>query len=125
GGSRYLRSVTAEDAIPEKHRLLHLSEMFNRHTGAARARVVAVDLDVFDRRIRPRVNLDSATVGIEEGCFPDVVRFDRRFLSRPGGEGPGARDLEAAQNGLSRHPIAEIDDVVDDGRIAREVGIRD
>ena len=85
--------------------------------------VVPVDLDVFDRRIRPRVNLESAAVGIEEGRLPDVVRFDRRLLSGPGGEGPGACDLEAAQNGLSRHAIAEINDVVDDRGIAREVGI--
>ena len=40
--SGYLRAVAAEDAIAEEHRLLHLSEMFNRHAGAARARVVPV-----------------------------------------------------------------------------------
>ena len=101
-----------------EHRVLHLPEVLDRHAAAAGARVVSVDLDLLDRRIRPRVDLDAAAVGVEERRLADVVRFDRRLLARAGGEVVRAGDLEAAQHGLPRHAVAEIDHVVDDGGIA-------
>ena len=76
-----LRAVVAEDAVAERGRLLHLVEMLDRHAASAGAGVVSVDLDLLDRGIRPRVDLDPAAVGIEEQRLADVVRLDRRALA--------------------------------------------
>ena len=47
------------------------------------------------------------------------------LLAGAGGEVVGAGDLEAAQHGLARDAVAEIDDVVDDGGIAGRLAIGD
>ena len=77
-----LRAVVAEDAVAEEHRVLRLSEVLDRDAAAARAGVVAVDLDVLDRRVGARVDLDAAAVGVEERRLADVVRLDRRLARR-------------------------------------------
>ena len=118
GGSGDLGAVVAEDAVAEQGRILHLIEVLDRDAAAARAGVVAEDLDLLDRRIRPRVDLDPAAVGVEERRLAHVVRLDRRPLAGAGREVVGAGDPEPAHDGLARDAVAEIDDVVDDGRIA-------
>ena len=96
-------------------RVLHLLEVLDRDAAAAGARVVVVDLDLLDRRVRPRVNLDAAAVGVEERRLAHVVGLDRRLVAGAGREVLRAGDLEAAQHGLARDAVAEIDDVIDDG----------
>ena len=125
GRSGRLRAVVAEDAVAEERRVLGLAEVLDRDAAAARARVVAGDLDILNRRIGARVDLDAAAVGVEESRLADVVRFDRRLLAGAGGEVVGAGDLESAQHGLARHPVAEVDDVVDHSGMARRVRVGD
>src|SRR6476619_3664375 len=60
GGSRNLRAVVAEDAMSKDHGILCLSKVLNRNAGSARARVIPVDLDMFNRGIGPCINLDAA-----------------------------------------------------------------
>ena len=125
GRSRDLRSVIAEDAVAEERRLLHLAEVLDRDAAAARARVVAVHLDPFNRRIRPGVDLDPAAVGVEERRLAHVVRFNRRAFAGAGREVVGARDLEAAQDRFWCDPVAEVDDVVHHGWMTRSLSVGD
>ncbi len=117
-GAGDLRAVVAEDAVAEDGRVLDLVEMLDRDPAAAGAGVVAVDLDVLDRRIRPRVDLDAAAVRVEERRLPHIVRLDRRALAGAGREVVGPGDPEAAQHGLAADAVPEIDDMVDDRRMA-------
>ena len=113
--SRGLRAVVAEDAVAKQHGVARLAEMLDRDAAAARARVVAEDLDVLDGGVGACVDLDPAAIGVEERRLADIVRLDWRFVARPGREIVGAGDLESAKHGFSRDAVAEIDNVVDDG----------
>src|SRR4051812_39311413 len=61
-GPGRLRAVVAEDAVAKENRIVRSAEMLDRDAAAARAGVVVGDLDVLDRRIGARVDLDGATV---------------------------------------------------------------
>ncbi len=123
GGAGDLRAVVAEDAVAKEHRVLDLVEVLDRDAAGARTGVIVVDVDPLDGRIRARVNLDAAAVGIEVQRLADVIGFDRGLLARTGGEVVGAGDLEAAQHGPARDAVAEIDDVVHDRRVAGRRGV--
>ena len=92
--------------------------MLRGSPAAARAGVVVGDLDPLDRWVGARVDLDAAAVGVEEGRLADVVRLDRRLLAAAGREVVRAGDREAAQHGLARDLVAEIDHVVHDCGVA-------
>ena len=124
-GAGRLRAVVAEDAVAEERGILHLSKVFDRYAAAAGTGVVLVDLDVLDRGIGSRVDLDAAAVGIEERRLAQIVGFDRRLVARAGREVLGAGDFEASKDGLPRHAVAEIDDVVHDGRITWRAAVGD
>ena len=88
-GAGRLRAVVAEDAVAEERGVLHLSKVFDRDAAAGTG-VVLVDLDVLDRGIGSRVDLDAAAVGIEERGLAQVVGFNRRLVARAGREVLGA-----------------------------------
>src|SRR3954471_17186360 len=98
---RRLRPVVTEDAVAEQHGVLRAAEMLDGHPAAARARVVAENLDILDDRVRSRVDLDAAAVGIEEGRLANLVGLDGRLFAYPGGEVVGAGDLESAKPRLA------------------------
>jgi len=120
-----LRAVVAEDAVAEHRGVEHLAEVLYRHTGAARAGAIAGHLDALDGRIGARIDLDAAAIEIEERRLGHVIRFDWRVLAGAGSVVVRARDTKAAQHGLRRYAVAEIDDVIDDRREAWRLFIGD
>ena len=99
--------------------------MLDGYTGAAWAGVIAHHLDALDGRIGVRIDLDATAIEIEERRLAQVIGFDWRALAGAGGVVVRAGDAKAAQHGLRRYAVAEIDDVIDDRREARRLPVGD
>src|SRR5579884_2243018 len=99
--------------------------MLDGYAGAARAGAIADHLDALDSRIGARIDLDAAAIEIEERRLGHVIRFDWRVLAGAGRIVVRAGDAEAAQHGLRRYAVAEIDDVIDDRREAWRLPVGD
>ena len=55
--SRYGNAIIAEDAVSDCHRPLQKPTVFDRHAGAARARVIVVDFEILQGGIGPTEDL--------------------------------------------------------------------
>src|SRR5205823_4158453 len=71
-----------------------------------------------DGRIGARIDLDAAAIEKEVCRLGYFIGFDWRVLAGAVGVVVRAGDAEAAQYGLRRYAVAEIDDVSDDRREA-------